>query len=97
MRKTHSTKVTFDTLKNDIKKSDSAIREAIANSIDANSKNIYLNLYTEKTINGIEIEYFCLDIADDGEGIPVEEQEFEKAFCQYKVSQKKGKLNYGRN
>jgi len=94
--RTYNTKVTIATIMNDINKSDSAIREAIANSIDANSKNIYLNFYIEKTKNGMEIEYFCLDIADDGDGIPIEEKEFEEVFCQYKVSLKKGKSNYGK-
>lgn len=37
------TKVTFKTIKNDIKKSDSSIREAI----DEKSKNIYIYIYTE--------------------------------------------------
>jgi hypothetical protein len=36
---THNTKVTLNTIKSDIKKSDSAIREAAANAIEANSKN----------------------------------------------------------
>jgi len=36
---THNTKVTFNTIKSDINKSDSALREAVANAIDANSKN----------------------------------------------------------
>jgi len=93
----HNTKVTFKTIKNDIKNSDSAIREAVANAIDANSKNVYLYIYKEHDKGSlISMEYFCLDIADDGEGIPTTQQEFEDVFCQYKVSTKKEKTNYGR-
>ena len=93
----HNTKVTFKTIKNDIKSSDSAIREAVANAIDANSKNVYLYIYKEHDKGSlISMEYFCLDIADDGEGIPTTQQEFEDVFCQYKVSTKKEKTNYGR-
>ncbi|MFY4788253.1 ATP-binding protein [Aliarcobacter butzleri] len=95
---TFDTKVTFKTIKNDIKKSDSAIREAVANAIDAKSKNIYIYVYIEqdKGSLGLMHEYFCLDIADDGDGIPTDSNEFEKVFCRYKVSEKKEKTNYGR-
>ena len=94
---TFDTKVTFKTIKNDIKKSDSAVREAVANSIDAKSKNVYIYVYTEKDKGALLTHnYFCLDIADDGEGIPIQEDEFEKVFCQYKVSTKQEKTNYGR-
>jgi hypothetical protein len=96
--KAFDTKVTFKTIKNDIKKSDSAIREAVANAIDAKSKNIYIYIYVEKDKGslGLMHEYFCLDIADDGDGIPTDSNEFEKVFCRYKVSEKKEKTNYGR-
>jgi hypothetical protein len=94
---THNTKVTFNTIKSDINKSDSAIREAVANAIDANSKNIYLKIYEEEDQGDLfKHKYYCLDIADDGEGIPINDDEFEKVFCQYKVSTKKEKTNYGR-
>ncbi len=93
----YNTQVTLNTLTTDIKKSDSAVREAVANAIDANCKNIYLQVYEEKAQNTtIEVKYFCLDIADDGNGIPIQEQEFEKALCHYKVSPKKEKTFYGR-
>jgi len=92
----YDTKVTLGTIKNDINKSDSAIREAVANSIDANSKNIYIYLYTEETKSTIKVNYFSLDIADDGDGIPTEEEEFKKVFCNYKVSSKKDKSTYGK-
>ena len=61
-------------------------------------QNIYINIYVERDQGslGLMHEYFCLDIADDGEGIPLEKDEFEKVFCQYKVSTKKEKTNYGR-
>lgn len=91
------TKVTFKTIKNDIKKSDSAIREAVANAIDAKSKHVYIYVYAEQDKGTLLTHnYFCLDIADDGEGIPVDKDEFEKVFCQYKVSTKQEKTNYGR-
>lgn len=91
------TKVTFKTITNDINKSDSAIKEAIANSIDANSKNIYINIYEETTVDStVNVTYFCLDIADDGEGIPTEKNSFENVFCQYKVSTKDKKSQYGK-
>lgn len=94
---TFDTKVTFKTIKNDIRKSDSAIREAIANAIDAKSKNIYIYVYTEQDKGALLTHnYFCLDIADDGAGIPTQKEDFEKAFCRYKVSEKKEKTNYGR-
>ena len=94
---TFDTKVTFKTIKNDIKKSDSAIREAVANAIDAKSKNIYIYVYTEQDKGTLLTHnYFCLDIADDGAGIPTQKEEFEKVFCRYKVSEKKEKTNYGR-
>ena len=95
----HNTKVTFKTVKSDTNKSDSAIREAVANAIDANSKNIYLYIYKEqdKGSLGSFFDYYCLDIADDGEGIPVDDSTFEEVFCQYKVSAKNKKTNYGRN
>jgi len=94
----HETKVTFKTIRNDINNSDSAIREAVANAIDAKSKNIYLYVYkeTDKGSLGSMFEYFCLDIADDGDGIPIKQEDFEEVFCQYKVSTKKEKTNYGR-
>jgi len=92
----HATKVTLKTIKSDISKSDSAIREAIANAIDANSKNIYLNVYKESSQGTIIVDYFSLDIADDGDGIPTTKDEFEEVFCQYKVSTKKEKSNYGK-
>jgi hypothetical protein len=94
----HNTKVTFKTIKSDIYKSDSAIREAVANAIDAESKNVYLSVYEEQIKGSLDsvFKYFCLDIADDGNGIPMEEDEFEKVFCQYKVSTKNEKTNYGR-
>jgi len=95
--KTFDTKVTLSTIKNDINKSDSAIREAVANAIDAKSKNIYIYLYEEVDHDSLmKMKYFSLDIADDGEGIPSNEEDFEKVFCQYKVSTKKEKSNYGR-
>lgn len=96
---THNTKVTLKSISSDINKSDSAIREAVANAIDANSKNIYIKLYEEQdkgAVGGNIFNYFSLDIADDGDGIPVEDREFEAVFCQYKVSTKKEKTNYGR-
>lgn len=95
---TFDTKVTFKTIKNDIRKSDSAIREAVANAIDAKSKNIYIYVYIEqdKGSLGLMHEYFCLDIADDGDGIPSDPIEFENVFCQYRVSTKQEKTNYGR-
>ena len=95
--RTFDTKVTFKTIKNDIRKSDSAIREAVANAIDAKSKNIYIYVYTEQDKGALLTHnYFCLDIADDGVGIPTQKEDFEKAFCRYKVSEKKEKTNYGR-
>jgi len=95
--KKFDTKVTLATIKNDMNKSDSAIREAVANAIDAKSKNIYLCLYEEEATAGLmKVKYFSLDIADDGDGIPSSEEDFEKVFCQYKVSTKKEKSNYGR-
>lgn len=96
---TYDTKVTLKTITSDINKSDSPIREAVANAIDANSKNIYIKLYEEQdkgSIGGNIFKYFSLDIADDGDGIPIEDRKFEEAFCQYKVSPKKDKTNYGR-
>jgi hypothetical protein len=94
---TFDTKVTFKTIKNDIRKSDSAIREAIANAIDAKSKNIYICVYAEQDKGSLLTHnYFCLDIADDGAGIPTQKEDFEKVFCRYKVSEKKEKTNYGR-
>ena len=92
----HDTKVTLDTIKSDINKSDSAIREAIANAIDADSKNIYINLYSEEIKSTVTINYFSLDIADDGDGIPKDNVDFEKAFCRYKDSPKTEKSNYGK-
>ncbi len=94
----HNTKVTFKTIKSDIYKSDSAIREAVANAIDAESKNVYLFVYEEQIRGSLDsvFKYFCLDIADDGNGIPMEDDEFEEVFCQYKVSTKNEKTNYGR-
>jgi len=50
---TFDTKVTFKTIKNDIKKSDSAIREAVANAIDAKSKNIYIFMYMPSKIKEV--------------------------------------------
>ena len=41
---THNTKVTLKSISSDINKSDSAVREAVANAIDAHSKNIYIKL-----------------------------------------------------
>ncbi len=96
---THDTRVTLKTITSDINKSDSAIREAVANAIDANSKNIYIQLYEEQdkgAIGGNIFNYFSLDIADDGDGIPIDNKEFEEVFCQYKVSPKKDRTNYGR-
>lgn len=95
----YDTKVTIKTITSEINKSDSAIREAVANAIDANSKNICIQLYEEEdkgAIGGNIFNYFSLDIADDGDGIPIGEKEFEEAFCQYKVSPKKDRTNYGR-
>lgn len=97
--RTHNTKVTLKSIGSDINKTDSAIREAVANAIDANSKNVYIKLYEEQdtgAIGGNIFTYYSLDIADDGNGIPIEENEFEAVFCQYKVSTKKEKTNYGR-
>lgn len=96
---THNTKVTLKSICSDINKSDSAVREAVANAIDAHSKNIYIKLYEEQdkgSIGGNIFTFFSLDIADDGDGIPIEENKFEEVFCQYKVSTKKEKTNYGR-
>lgn len=96
---THNTKVTLKSISSDINKSDSAIREAVANAIDAHCKNIYIKLYEEQdkgAIGGNIFTFFSLDIADDGDGIPIEENKFEEVFCQYKVSTKKEKTNYGR-
>ena len=75
---TFDTKVTFKTIKNDIRKSDSAIREAVANAIKKKKKNIYIYVYIEqdKGSLGLMHEYFCLDIADDGDGIPSDPIEF---------------------
>jgi len=97
MKEVFRTKVTFQTIKNGFNKSDSAIREAIANAIDAKSKNVYLYLYPETTPNSIvSVSYFCLDIADDGDGIPTNKGDFEKVFCRYNDSDKKEKFNYGK-
>ena len=59
---TFDTKVTFKTIKNDIRKSDSAIREAVANAIDAKSKNIYIYVYIEqdKGSLGLMHEYLAV-------------------------------------
>jgi len=92
----YDTKVTLGTIQSDINKSDSAIREAVANAIDANSKNVYINLYTESTEGIVDVDYFSLDIADDGDGIPTSKNEFQEVFCNYKVSTKKEKSNYGK-
>lgn len=92
----YNTKVTFNGIKSDINKSDSAIREAIANAIDADSKNIYINLYSEQIKSTVTVNYFSLDIADDGDGIPKNDIDFEKAFCRYKDSPKTEKSNYGK-
>ena len=97
--KKYNTRVTLKTITSDINKSDSAIREAVANAIDANSKNIYIQLYEEQdkgALKGNIFNYFSLDIADDGDGISIADKEFEEAFCQYKVSPKKDRTNYGR-
>ena len=97
MQETFNTKVTFKSIKNDFNKSDSAIREAVANAIDANAKNIHIYLYGETVSNSlIETSIFCLDIADDGDGIPCDKEEFEMVFCRYKDSNKKDKFNYGK-
>lgn len=94
---TFNTKVTFNTIKNDLNKSDSAIREAIANAIDAKSKNIHIKLYSEEMQGTtVKVSYFCLDISDDGEGIPTNREDFENVFCRYKDSDKKEKSNYGK-
>lgn len=96
---THNTLVTIGSIKSDIKKTDSAIREAVANAIDANCKNVYIQLYKEHdtgSIAGNVFDYYSLDIADDGAGIPVEDTKFEEVFCQYRVSTKNEKTNYGR-
>ncbi|MBE3023032.1 hypothetical protein CCAL5182_08925, partial [Campylobacter sp. 7477a] len=45
--KSFDTKVTFQSIKNDFKPSDSAIIEAVANAIDAKSKNVYVKLYED--------------------------------------------------
>ena len=95
----HDTRVTLKTITSDINKSDSAIREAVANAIDANSKNIYVKIYEEEDTGSVSnnvFKFFSLDIADDGDGIPIEDKKFEEVFCQYKVSSKTGKTNYGR-
>jgi len=90
------TKVTLKTILKDTK-SDSAIKEAVANAIDANSKNIYIEVY-EKTISNdiMDTICICLDIADDGDGIVTKERKFEDAFCQYNVSIKNEKVKYGK-
>jgi anti-sigma regulatory factor (Ser/Thr protein kinase) len=96
---THNTLVTIGSIKSDIKKTDSAIREAVANAIDADGKNIYIQLSKEHdtgSIAGNVFDYYSLDIADDGTGIPVEDTKFEEVFCQYRVSTKNEKTNYGR-
>ncbi len=92
----YDTKVTLDTIKSDISKSDSAIREAIANAIDANSNNIYIHLYSEQSEGTVNVDYFSLDIADDGDGIPINKDKFEEVFCRYKVSTKTEKSSYGK-
>lgn len=96
---TYDTRVTLNTIKNDIKNSDSAIIEAVANAIDAKCKNIYIYVYQEENspnVLGDIVKYYCLDIADDGDGLPIDQQKFQEAFCQYKVSPKKEKTNYGK-
>lgn len=91
------TKVTFETITSGINKSDSAIKEAIANSIDAKSQNIYINVYEENVPNSvIDVKFLSLDIADDGEGIPTNNSDFEKVFCRYNVSTKDDKSQYGK-
>lgn len=94
---TYETRVTLKAIKQEVSKSDSAIKEAIANAIDANSKNIYIDIYEQKLGNrAVDVSYFCLDIVDDGEGLPSSEKEFEEAFCRYRESPKGDKSQYGK-
>lgn len=94
---TFDTKVTFQSIKNDFKPSDSAIIEAVANAIDAKSKNIYIQLYEVIDETGLlPYSYYNIEIADDGIGIPTNDIDFEEVFCQYKVSTKHEKTNYGK-
>ncbi|MGB2552218.1 ATP-binding protein [Campylobacter sp. MOP51] len=95
--KRFDTKVTLQSIKNDFKPSDSAIIEAVANAIDANSKNIYVQIYENVDESGMfSYHYYTIEIADDGTGIPINDKDFEEVFCQYKVSTKHEKTNYGK-
>ncbi|MBE2985153.1 ATP-binding protein [Campylobacter sp. RM9344] len=95
--KSFDTKVTFQSIKNDFKPSDSAIIEAVANAIDAKSKNVYVKLYEDTDNSGMfPYNYYSIDVADDGIGIPTSDNVFEEVFCQYKVSTKHDKVNYGK-
>ena len=61
------------------------------------SKNIYVNLYENIDNSGMFDHVYCsIDVADDGLGIPTDDNEFEEVFCQYKVSTKYEKTNYGK-
>jgi len=90
-----TTRVTAETLKSEFSKNTSPIREALANAIDANCKNIYIDLYLETIETGtVKVDVLNLDIADDGDGIPVNKSEFEKAFINYKESSKANNNKY---
>jgi len=93
----YETTIPFKAIKQNINKSDSPIKEVIANALDANADEIYINIYKRhiKTEIGIETEIKYIEVIDNGTGIDI--NKFEEVFCKYRVSNKKeDKTKYGK-
>lgn len=92
----YKTGINRNTIRNLLKNSEPIV-EVIHNSIDAEAKNINIEVDVNKDNSGDLFGSFDITVFDNGIGFPIEEQEFKNAFTTYQDSPKKNKSGmYGK-
>lgn len=86
----YKTGITRNSIKNIFKNSEPLV-EAVYNAIDANSTQIKIDIDVNMDTSSDLFGSFDILIKDNGDGIPISDHEFEKCFCTYQDSPKKGK------
>ncbi len=92
----YKTGINKNTIKSLLKHSEPII-EVVYNSVDAGASKIDINVTINNNQSGDLFGSFNLSIADNGCGIPIDEEGFKKSFTTYQDSPKKDKVGmYGK-
>jgi len=92
----YKTGINKNTIKNLLKHSEPIV-EVVYNSVDASATKIDIEITVNDNISSDLFGSFNLLVADNGCGIPVEDEEFRKSFTTYQDSPKKDKVGmYGK-